>query len=446
MDRLRAWWWPAYAFVYPLLFVPGPFHLAPDQVLHGFVTLGFVGFGALLEWDSRPASLLTQVTRVPGALIRHPPALATTVLAVWVLGTAFLSPNPAIALTGSLSTHADGAVWQVVFCAVFLLAYVRTVADPGHKRRLAWAVFAAGVVLGVAALLEVLLGRSLFFTDIITSALPMATFPQKGHLAGMFALSGGVALALWSYLGLFLLSVAIGLAVNRAAMLALGFTWFGHVYSLAKRNRAIVTAALIIGGVVVGLGTASYTLPHEKAVGGTRSLSNRLLFWEDAVHGILARPITGWGGGVYELFWPNYLSKAKLTTFVRRQMNGLTYDSVYVSGGDYAFFTVHDASGRTGHVRDLRWKAHNEVLEAALAWGLVGLAIYGYIWGRALTGIARKDALAFGLLSYAIFLQFWFVIFETRGLVWVLLGAACVAGGRAAEEKRASGAGQRTGF
>ena len=49
----------------------------------------------------------------------------------------------------------------------------------------------------------------------------MVTFPQRGHLAGMLALSTGVAIGsglMWLVL---LIAIAIGLTFNRSAFLAL---------------------------------------------------------------------------------------------------------------------------------------------------------------------------------------------------------------------------------
>ncbi len=82
------------------------------------------------------------------------------------------------------------------------------------------------------------------------------------------------------------------------------------------------------------------------------------------------------------------------------------------------------------------WHSHNQFLEIGLMSGLVGLALYVAMLLFGLRGVFQGNPLSLGLLTYFVFLQLWFVIPETRGLLWVVWAAAIASSARPDPTKR----------
>ncbi len=140
MEAVLAWWWAAFAFLYPFVVWPGhPAHASVVQAKQYF-TLFFVLIGGVLElavWRRSPGPL-----RLREALQAYPPIVLWGLLFLWqALATAF-SPDLDVALTGSLYDYADGFAWEALLGGVFLLAYWRFLLDPEAARRAAWGLAA----------------------------------------------------------------------------------------------------------------------------------------------------------------------------------------------------------------------------------------------------------------------------------------------------------------
>lgn len=132
-----------------------------------------------------------------------------------------VSPEPTVALTGSLADYTDGLFWSLMMLGVALLLCLHTREDPEMAPQVAKAVVLGGGIPALLALVEVLLGHALFYRSAPPSVLPLVTSPQKGHLSGYFVLTAGLALGLRNPAGLFLGALGIGLAFNRTGLLAL---------------------------------------------------------------------------------------------------------------------------------------------------------------------------------------------------------------------------------
>jgi len=425
---LRTWWWPAYAFLYPLLFWPHNGTNLMSFRLHAALTLVAVAGGALLE-IGRPGA---RASAGRGGSLRralaHPAPLLACLFAAWVIVAALFAPEPVFALTGALGDLRDGALWMALLVIAFLLVYVRGRRDPALARRLAWAVSLAAAILVVGAIVEVVLGRGLLY-PIRPGATPMLNFPQRGHLAGMLALAGGAAMAVAPTTILPLIAFGIGTTLTRAAMVAL---LVAALVPLLLPRRSAARAALLGGLVVVGLaggwGLAALAHRSHKDLESTRSLHVRTYFYRAAVNGIAARPLLGWGGGNFPLVWPRYLTKDQLQGFVEGEWGFPTTLGVSVDGVSWPVLAVLDKAGHPATLRVAQFKVHDQLLEAAILWGVPGAACYLALVVLALTGLRRRSAAAWGLLAYAVFLILWFVIPQTQGVVWVMLGAAAADG------------------
>ncbi|HKI58557.1 MAG TPA: O-antigen ligase family protein [Trueperaceae bacterium] len=421
---LRTWWWPVFVFLYPLLAAPWSTSSAAPFQAHAYPTLLFLAGGVILELKARGwpsfAELGTAFLRVR----RHPVVILALLFGVWVVVAALFSPSPALALTGSLVYGSDGALWELALVAVFVLVYLETLRVPAMGRRIAIAAVAAGLVLTVLALLEVVLHHALI-VNVPESALPIVTFPQKGHLAGMLALAGGVAMGLWPNVLVAGIAFGIGLTLNRSAGLALLAAALVPLLRGRKglRGAAVIAVLAVAGLVAGGVFVKGISTPH-KQVASVGSLDSRLYHYRAALNGIAARPVFGWGGGNFDLVWPNYLSRANLARFARAEWGYPKLIDVHAGGYGLPVLYVQDAQGKKVMAQDVAFKAHDEPLDAALMWGVVGAVLYLLLLLLGLRGLRRGDALAWGLATYYVFLLLWFVIPETQGLLWAMLGAA----------------------
>jgi O-antigen ligase len=424
------YFWPVFAFLYPFAVWPAmPSHAGVVLAKQAFV-LFFFAVGAFLEMWAHPQVRLGDLRRLPQAL-RNPPLALLLGLGLVMVLAALFSPERAVALTGSVSDNSDGLFFGLAMLGVALLVYLRAREDPKTLERVAWGLVLGGGLLALLALGEVLLGRGFFYATAAPADLPTVTFPQKGHLAGYFVLVAGAALGLRSPWALFLAALGVGLAFNRAGLLALGVLALLALWR-APRHGLVALLALALG-VGAGMGTvrlaAQGPLPGGGAVREVASpstLFSRLYYWKAALGGIAARPLLGWGGGVFEHRWPAYLSEADLEGFLRAEFGDGQIRLLGVAnapGGDPVFF-FQRSDGKFAILRLYGFRAHNQFLEVGLKWGLLGLGLY---LGLLLFGLRGLMALAPGataLLGVHVFFLLWFAIPEGEGALWALWGAA----------------------
>jgi len=425
MSWLRRWWWPLFVFLYPFIVWPGSPYRVSVVLAHIYVTTAFALVGLFLELTDHPNLHLWDLARIPRALLRHPPMLIATLYGLWALLGVLASPVPIIALTGAVIEHVDGALWSALLVLVFVLVYLRILAEPAQARRLILSFVAGGTLLALAALVEVLWGHG-FYYKAAPGDLPVVSFPQRGHLAGYFAFVGGAALGLGSSIPIVLLSLAVGLTFNRAGILGLGGAWLSSVWV----QRKLAPLLLLVVGLLAGWGLIRF-LDHSavRRVTSPRSVETRLYFWRAAVGGIERRPIFGWGGGVFEHYWPEFLSPKELRAFLAAQWDAHHLVRTILNPGEDPTFLLSD-HGRPELLTIIGFKAHDQFLEVALMHGLVGLALYLWLLFYGLRGLPRGDPAALALLAYHLFLIFWFTIPESEGALWAVWAVAAIGGWR----------------
>lgn len=371
---------------------------------------------------------------VGSAFKRHPPVLLALLFGAWVLVTSLLSPDAPVALTGSLVSLGDGAIWMIAMVAVFVLVYIRTLQEPEIARRIAIAVLAAGVILTLAATVEVLLHHGLIYR-VADSDLPMVTFPQKGHLAGMIALAGGVALGLAPYVLVPVLAYGVGLCLNRSAGGALIVGALTPLLRVRPALLATVAAVFLTLAGFAGGGIVSKSQTNaSKHIVSAKTLESRTYYYRAAVRGIAARPILGWGGGNFEFAWPRFLTLRELNRFGQEEWGFGEVLSVQTSSSGPPVLAVHDRLGKSRLVLVRTFKAHDQILEAALMWGIPGAILYLAVFVLAMRGLRRSAPLAIGILVYGAFTLLWFVIPQTQGLLWAMAAASNAEAHRVAKQ------------
>ena len=418
METMRRWWWPAFVFVYPLLFWPhqgGPSLDQQNLLRIYFSFLALIG-GALLEWFAHPEAHLSHFPRVLRWFRQNPPALVALLYGVWPLVASAFAPYPALSLTGSSEDHSDGAIMQAVMSAIFLLVYLRARLDRGLFRRVLGALVGSALVLSLLAAVEVFTARPLVF-DAPRGDLPLVTFPGKGHLAGYlsFSLSAAAGLGLWW--AVFLAAFAVGLTYNRSAVLS---SLLGGFYGGWRQPRRWLVVLALVSGLGLGWLMVGRVAPggQEKDMSNPQTLEARFYFWRAAARGIAARPVTGWGGGQFYFFWARMLSDEELKRFFA------LHDRELIEYHEGLMFLVKNKEGRKYIERIYGWKAHNQFLDVGLMWGLVGLFLYLALLFYTVPSALRGNPAAVAILAYHVFLLFWFLPEEALGGVWVVWALA----------------------
>lgn len=435
MNLLQRWWWPVFVFLYPLAFWPKlPNSLLDTFAARVYLTLFFLVGGFVLMLITHPQTRLADVYRIPSFLKQNKVVAIASLYGLWTLLAASLSPNPAIAFTGQLDGYGDGALWTCSMVVVFTLIFLNLRQDAQLVHRILWAVMLSGAVMTLLSLIEVLVGHPLI-AHADPNAVPLVSFPQRGHLAGYFVLTLGVALGYW-YRGVgrlpgwaITLAIGIGMTYNRAALIAIGTM---ILLGLRDLRRAGIVFPAILLGIAIGWGTVKYSTPQSvREIRDTSTFFTRLYYWKAAVRGIVARPLTGWGGGVFGYAWPKYMTRAEISKYVQEEWSAgelLSYQ--YSVGMGQPVFIVRNPQGKVGPVTVRTWKAHNEFLEQALMWGLVGLGLYLALLWYVLIGAFRGEPASVGLLGYHIFLLLWFVFISSQAVLWALLSVAAWSYGR----------------
>ena len=425
MTGLRKGWWPVFAFVYPLFVWPEPFigTIGHNYIPYQYFTLFFVIGGVLLIQP-----YLKEKGRTEGRyfLFRHSAVVLVLVFGGWLLVASLAAEHPTISLTGALGGPFESALSTLLLLGVYILAYFSVQADKTVGRYIVYAVVASGSLLAVLGLLEVVIHTGLLFPyDAVD--VPSVTFPQRGHLAGFFALSVGVSLGLFRRGGKFFLlavfvgSLGAGLAINRAFLVAL----LGTLLLLLRKPKLFVLAAplSVVGFAAGGVITKALTPTNERTVTSSVAATARFDYWQIALDGIAARPVFGWGAGQFHYFWHEVASPETLKAWWLHE-KFVELESVVDNSDFDPLFSIKDANGASSLMALDGWKAHNQYLDIALMWGLVGLALYlGILW-TALQGLKHNVAAAYGVLAYHLFLLFWFVPLQVLGVLWLLLAVA----------------------
>ncbi|MGI8747560.1 MAG: O-antigen ligase family protein, partial [Deinococcus sp.] len=373
----------------------------------------------------------------------HWEVLIAWALLAGVIVSSALAPDPAVAFTGNPSEGSDSAVWFAGLIAVFSLVYVRARQDRGLASRLAGAALASAGLLALGAVLEVRSGHSLFSRVLHQAGpdagtMPMVTFPQKGHLAGWLALGAAVAYMWrgwplpWTAALCALLGAGLGTTENRSSLLALGVAvllvlLLGRSARPPGRSPAHLLGLAAVLVVSVGAGTlfAQSGNAHAKVLSDTTTGSTRSVLWAAAARGIVARPLSGWGGGQFHAHWLDFVSPQQLRTFLREE-----YQVSLVRRAGNGML-VRDKAGHLQPMFIAAWKAHNQILDVGVMYGAPVALLYLLLFLAALRHWRQAPALATALCAYGVFLVFWYMTENAEGAVFVLWGALAASGGGA---------------
>ena len=383
---------------YSLLVWPG----VPSRTESYFLKLAFVFLGLLISllqvlWQNRHLSLKALGSRALSQL-RHPFVALALLYAFWTLVASAFSPFPALSLLGSSDDYQDGSLAEVLFALLAIAAYYG-----GRKslKGIRWGLIGSGLVLALWALVEVLLHKGLYY-PLTTANLPVGSFPGKGHLAGflLFALP-----PMWAAWGSSLLTaLALGVTYTRAALFGLSLAYFAGMWRppYGLRRHLALGVGLTLA-VMAGLHLGRYTqVAGSKELASGTTWETRRILWTTAWRGIIERPWTGFGGGVFYLYWARFATKDEISRLMWLEGRSKVLEVRGIA------ILARKEDGQKVLVRINGWKAHNEFLDLALMWGVPGATIFvALALGALVRGFReREPLLALGLGAYLVFFAF----------------------------------------
>lgn len=438
MTFLRRWWWPAFAFIYPLIFVPWERNVVGlNYAAHMTVTGLFLVIGAFLEASQHPSTSIKDIVKLPNFLRVQKQVLATLLLGAWAIFGAFFALEPTFALMGTLPGDGGGALGMMAFSIIFVLIFMGANRDKEMLKRLLGATLISGLVLALIAIVEALRRQGLVY-PLDFDLIPKATLPQRGHFAGFLLVSLSLALVYWlrgrtwALLAILVIAFAIGITLTRTAIfVALIAAILGLVFRRFSRSAivsvAVVAASLALGMQVIQLinnTTFAQGSKVHKEFADSSTASTRWIYWKTALRGMIARPIFGWGAGGFDYVFPQYMTKLEREKAVQIELGVAKVIDYISTPGAPPVFVVKDKDNKTQLVGVVLWKSHNQFLEIGLRFGIVGLLLYLYLFLSTWRAFIGFKPAALALWIYHLFLLFWFIPFHTEGVVWVLMACA----------------------
>lgn len=198
----------------------------------------------------------------------------------------------------------------------------------------------------------------------------------------------------------------------------------------ARAKLLALGAPLILGVLalgVIGLGPSRNLPSLRLALTNLDAFTSaRAYLWPSAVAGIRERPLFGWGFNGYGLAWPHVNDfDERWAIQLARDARGQAIGVVSIGRHNHNFFQYVGTDGNLYLGRVLTNKAHNIVLDTAVSVGLVGLLLYGALFGVFVYAAARGRG--YGLEAIAVvYLAFGFTWFESAQyshLAWWALSA-----------------------
>lgn len=432
MALIERWLWPVIVFLMLCWFVPWGHNTWTSGVAQRQVLLAVaVGLGLAVELlQLPPGKTLNRL-----ALRRHLSPLLAVAFGVWTLIASGASDYPIESLTGTLRAGDFGALWYAGLSLAFVAVYMNVLRVPSVLDRIQVSVVFAGLFLSGLALAEVLAGRSLV---IGSNLVPVATFMGPGHLAGALVLSIGMACGILkvrprlALVTIGLVSVALGATGNRTGAAAVLL-----VISLClliageRRTRYLLTAGVTATALILGnfaaTGLGNNVAQAGRSLSDATSISTRVLLAKAAVDGIRQRPVYGFGGGdAFSYDWYKHLSREDLNEFLVLDHGFGQLIDIFDENAGPPVFVNRTPDGAVQYHNVYGQKIHNQYLDFAIMWGLVGLGLFLAMLLRVVPNALSLRPAALAVVAVALFLTFWFSMYQLEGALWIVLAAASV--------------------
>jgi O-antigen ligase len=400
----------------PLVILPGALggeavFLAPKLVWLFVVLVPsalFVVRGAGLQWGS---------LALPGLLV------------AWMAVASLFHDDPWRSLLGR-PERLDGVLSHLALLVV--LAGGAAVAGRSQGDRLLSAIARVGVVVALGSILQrfgVLGALAEQRASFLLVDLPSSTIGNRGYAACYLAAVLPIALhrslasgrLLW-LLGSFICALAIGFGWSRGATLA-ALVGLGVFVAAARgaRKRAAVLAVVALVGLAGGTALSDPGDGSSASRTFSSASSGRTPLYHAAIRGALRHPLFGLGaGGVLTslqqaspaqvLSWAG-VKGTHATTSDLSTVRMLTIDYTAPNGSRQQYVNITT-------------KAHNEVLDYAVSFGVPAAVLASLMFALAIWRARRDVALVSALGAFVAGLMTWPQVMRTAPILWALLGVA----------------------
>ena len=365
------------------------------------------------------------------------PLALPAALVTWMFAASTLHQHRAISIFGR-AERLDGALPHVGLL-IAALGGAALLAS-GRRASLGRALAVTGTAVAAIVILQ-RLGVIGNLTDprasITLADMPGATIGNRGYaaclVAGLlpFAIEQAMTTArnqarFWAASG-FTMAVAVGFAWTRGASVAAvaGLVIFA-VSQRNRRGRAVLASTLAIAGLLLGSLTSASALgtegaPADRAHAFSAADSGRKPLYVASVWGIRHQPLIGFGaGGVLRA-----MQAAPPETVLRwAGLPARDAQRSAESNDQHLVLLSTNPDGTTSRYDNITTKAHNELLDYAVSYGLPAAALAALTMAVALWRSRRDPALCGAITAFAVGLLTWPQVMRTAPVPWCLLGLA----------------------
>jgi O-Antigen ligase len=433
LNAIRRYWWAGYIVLYAILFYPfqNPNASGSAQIrllLSFFAVIG----GFFLTWTAYPDLRLGNIKNIVPFAKKHPAPFVALLFGFWAVFSSLLSKVPIIGLLGDLNSNVDSAFGTVLLSFIFFLVYFEVIRDQKIKDVLILVIRYLLITFIILAIIEVVLRKSFLIPSALPSDLPVLNFGSNGHLAGfLILLTGGFFSFLTTNFQntLFLLllsSFTIGLAFSKAPYASFAATSF--FFALNKKIKIAISSAIVITiGALLGFGFIFLVnQAFKRDLVEPVQYQGRVVLYKIALKGILAQPIFGYGGPQFQDAWRKFVTQDELEQFFKTFYLVKYVRTVRDENTGIEMFQVLNDKNKLAFMSVSTWKAHDQFLDIALMWGLVGLVLYLWLISFSFKNLLSFNFFSLSVFAYLIWNLFWYMTIEAEGIFFVILAVSCL--------------------
>ncbi len=433
LNAVRRYWWAGYIVLYAILFWPlqNPNASGSTQIRLLLSFLAVLG-GFFLTWTAYPNLRLSNIKNIVSFTRKNPAPFVALSFGFWAVFSSLFSKIPIVGLLGDLNSNVDSAFGTVLLSLVFFLVYFEVIRDQKIKDVLILVMKYLLIIFIVFAIIEVILRKSFLIPSAFVSDLPVLNFGSNGHLGGFLVLlTGGffsfINKDFWNTLFLiFFSSFSIGLAFSKTPFISL--TALSILFGVIKKIRTgLILIFTIIIGIVLGF---CFILIINKSASRDflepGQYQQRSILYKTALKGIVYQPIFGYGGPQFQYEWTEFVTKNDLVDFFLNSYRVKYVRTIRDENTGIKMFQVLNDKNQPSFMSVSTWKAHNQFLDIALMWGLIGLILYLWLISFSLKNLLTLHFFSLSVFAYMIWNLFWYMTVEAEGIFFVILAASCI--------------------
>jgi hypothetical protein len=440
LEFLKKWWWPAFVFLYPLVFYPDwtqNVTLTKGIEVHNSLLYIFLVGGIALELLLHPEIKFSDLKSLPKWIFNNKIILFLVLYAISISISASISTRPESSWIGFLSGYIGSAAITIGFIMSSILIYLRRTEDSTTDHRIFHSIISSGFVVSIIAILEVILQHGLLKKTYRLADIPAAAFGSTGYLAGFCAVVATLSAHQYNsskkpiYLISFIFNIiALGLTGNRAGLLGLAMCLIVLFFANNTKRQTVILAlsgAFIVLGVWFGISKTQIGAQDPTRL---QTLSTRAIYVKMGLAGWKDRPVFGWGTNQFP--WWGYTDPKSLEEMIKAEglsqygdvekLKLISIPSIKDSPETTEFiFKVNDGS-RFGILpfRFTTWNSHNFYVDLLYNSGILGF-IFFVICLVISTQNIKKSPFSLAIICFIIYLYFWYLGYELNSTLWILL-------------------------